>query len=66
MSLARLEAPDALTALDVGAFESPLLSRFDWIPTLVATDMQSRPQAAGVEAHQGHHFHPRRLHASSI
>lgn len=43
VAIARREAPYALTALDVGAFESPLLSRFDWIPTLVATDMQSRP-----------------------
>ena len=44
VELAREEAPFALTALDVGAYESPFLSRFDWIPTKVATDIQSRPQ----------------------
>ena len=42
--LVREEAPDALTILDVGAYESPYLSRFEWIPTKVATDIQARPQ----------------------
>lgn len=41
---AKREAPDALTVLDVGAFESPFVTRLDWIPTKVATDIQSRPE----------------------
>ena len=44
VKLARKHSPNALTALDVGAYESPLLSRLDWIPTKVATDIQARPQ----------------------
>jgi hypothetical protein len=28
--------------LDVGAYESPYISLFDWIPTKVATDIQLR------------------------
>jgi len=43
MELAQLHAPNALTALDVGSYESPFLSRLHWIPTKVATDIQSRP-----------------------
>jgi hypothetical protein len=42
LKLVREEAPDALTVLDVGAYESPYISLFDWIPTKVATDIQSR------------------------
>ena len=44
IAAARREASDALTALDVGAYESPLLTQFDWIPTKVALDVQSRTQ----------------------
>jgi SAM-dependent methyltransferase len=42
--LARRDAGNALTVLDVGAYESPYLLRLDWIPTKVATDIQARPQ----------------------
>ena len=48
VAVARREAPSALTALDVGAYESPLLARFDWIPTKVATDIQFHPQASAA------------------
>ncbi len=41
LKLVREEAPDALTVLDVGAYESPYISLFDWIPTKVATDIQA-------------------------
>jgi hypothetical protein len=41
---AKREAPDALTVLDVGAYESPFVTRLDWIPTKVATDIQARPE----------------------
>lgn len=44
VEIARTEATFALTALDVGSYESPFLSRFDWIPTKIATDIQPRPQ----------------------
>jgi len=37
-------APRAMTILDVGAFESPFIKTFDWIPVKVATDLQSRPE----------------------
>ena len=42
LKLVREEALDALTVLDVGAYESPYVSLFDWIPTKVATDIQLR------------------------
>ena len=42
LKLVREEALDALTVLDVGAYESPYISLFDWIPTKVATDIQLR------------------------
>ena len=38
-----LSTQEALSALDVGAYESPLLARLTSIPTKVATDQQSRP-----------------------
>ena len=44
IELAREHAPHALTVLDVGAYESPLISRMDWIPTKVATDILNHPQ----------------------
>ena len=44
VQLVRQYAPRALTVLDVGAYESPLVAQFDWIPTKVATDVQMRPQ----------------------
>ena len=37
------EAPRADTVLDVGAYESPLLTRISWVQTKVATDIQARP-----------------------
>jgi hypothetical protein len=39
LKLVQEEAPDALTVLDVGAYESPYIYLFDWIPTKVATDI---------------------------
>ena len=37
-------AARAATALDVGTYESPLLARYYWIPTKVATDLTARPR----------------------
>ena len=40
MRLAREYAHDALSVLDVGAFDPGHISKFDWIPTKVGTDKQ--------------------------
>ena len=41
LSLAKMHAPNALTALDVGAADPGYLARLDWIPTKIGLDLHS-------------------------
>jgi hypothetical protein len=51
--LARTHAPQARTVLDVGARDTPVVVKLDWIPSRTAIDFEVAPDVPGVTGIKG-------------